>query len=254
MRKRWPAGLAAWAYSVLMLAPVSGLIHAGYQLAHDRYSYVSGLGFALLLGAGVAQLLMLRARIRPSIARAAVAAAMIAIVLLAVGTWNQTKIWRNSYALWTAAVAADPACSICYASLGNTFVELGRVRDAEAAYRQSIALRPDRAPVYTTLGMALGDQGRFDEAEAAFRKSRELDPRFVLSSANLAVLYERQGRYEEAAQLLREVYAAKPNMPNIRPSLARVLRSHSVALSRAGKKSEALAVLREAEAISPMAR
>ena len=48
LRKRWPGGLAAWVYSAVMLLPISGVVHAGFQLAHDRYSYLSGLGFALL--------------------------------------------------------------------------------------------------------------------------------------------------------------------------------------------------------------
>src|SRR5260370_13521594 len=51
-RRRWPAGLAAWLYSALLILPISGAVHAGFQLAHDRYSYLSGLGFALVAGGG----------------------------------------------------------------------------------------------------------------------------------------------------------------------------------------------------------
>src|SRR5262249_39100889 len=34
-RRRFPGGLAAWAHSMIVLVPVSGLAHAGHQLAHD---------------------------------------------------------------------------------------------------------------------------------------------------------------------------------------------------------------------------
>jgi protein O-mannosyl-transferase len=40
LRHRWPAGLAAWTYAALMILPVSGAAHAGYQLAQDRWSYL----------------------------------------------------------------------------------------------------------------------------------------------------------------------------------------------------------------------
>jgi hypothetical protein len=50
VRQRWPAGLVVWLYSCVMILPVSGAIHAGFQLAHDRYSYLSGLGLAVLAG------------------------------------------------------------------------------------------------------------------------------------------------------------------------------------------------------------
>jgi hypothetical protein len=52
-RHRAAGALAAWVHSIIVLAPVSGIAHAGHQLAHDRYSYLSGLGFAVLAGAGV---------------------------------------------------------------------------------------------------------------------------------------------------------------------------------------------------------
>ena len=52
-RRRWPAGLAAWAAYGAMLAPVSGLAHAGPQLVADRFSYLPSLALTLLLGAGV---------------------------------------------------------------------------------------------------------------------------------------------------------------------------------------------------------
>ena len=53
LRRRWPAGLAVWLSSAIVLAPISGLVHSGSQLAADRYSYLSGLGFAVLAGAAV---------------------------------------------------------------------------------------------------------------------------------------------------------------------------------------------------------
>ena len=66
LRRRWPAGLAAWAYSALMILPLSGVIHAGFQLVQDRWSYLSGMGFNLLAGGGIAWLLDARARGRVS--------------------------------------------------------------------------------------------------------------------------------------------------------------------------------------------
>ena len=65
-RRRWPAGLAAWTYSALMVLPVSGVVHSGSQLVNDRYSYLSGLGFALLGGAALWTGLVLRERGRVS--------------------------------------------------------------------------------------------------------------------------------------------------------------------------------------------
>src|SRR5262249_31269624 len=71
--RRWMALPAAWAAYAISVAPVSGILHNGHQLAHDRYSYLSCLPLALLFGGAMAAALVaVRTRaIRPSVARMA---------------------------------------------------------------------------------------------------------------------------------------------------------------------------------------
>jgi hypothetical protein len=52
-RRRWPGGLAAWVFYVVLLMPVSGVVTFGPQLVADRFSYLPSLGWAVLLGAGL---------------------------------------------------------------------------------------------------------------------------------------------------------------------------------------------------------
>jgi len=53
LRRRWPAGLAAWVYYLALVAPVSGVAQSGQQIAADRYTYLACLGWAILAGAGL---------------------------------------------------------------------------------------------------------------------------------------------------------------------------------------------------------
>ncbi|HEX9418402.1 MAG TPA: hypothetical protein VGA81_05065, partial [Methylomirabilota bacterium] len=46
LRRRWPALAAAWAGYVVMLVPVSGIVHNGPQITADRYSYLPCLAWA----------------------------------------------------------------------------------------------------------------------------------------------------------------------------------------------------------------
>ena len=108
VRRQWPAGLAAWTYSAIMVLPVIGPLHSGNQLAHDRYSYLSGLGFAVLAGAGLAWVLRAAARgiLRPVIAQLGLAGAALILLGLASATWVQASAWRDSESLWNWAVEA----------------------------------------------------------------------------------------------------------------------------------------------------
>jgi hypothetical protein len=53
LRHRWPAGISAWAVSLILLGPVSGVVLAGRHVAADRYTYLSGLGLTLLAAGGL---------------------------------------------------------------------------------------------------------------------------------------------------------------------------------------------------------
>src|SRR5437899_6317045 len=51
LRRRVPGLLAAWVASVVVLLPVLGIFQSGPQIAADRYTYLAGLGWAILAGA-----------------------------------------------------------------------------------------------------------------------------------------------------------------------------------------------------------
>src|SRR5262249_8670803 len=137
---RWPAGLAAWAQSVIALAPVCGLAQSGYQLAHGRYSGLSGLGLALLVGGGLAWVLRVdgAGRMGRPMAAAVCAMALAMVAALGAGAWAQSQVWRDSESLWRSAVDADPECMICRSNLGSVALRAGRYGDAEADFRAAI--------------------------------------------------------------------------------------------------------------------
>jgi len=120
LARRWPGGLAAWVFSALMILPVSGAVHAGYQLAHDRYSYISGLGFAVLAGGALAWALGLvqARRVGRWVAPVTLAAAAAALVILAAGAWEGTKTWKDSETLWGTALGLDVGLLVNNAGFG----------------------------------------------------------------------------------------------------------------------------------------
>jgi tetratricopeptide (TPR) repeat protein len=275
LRRRWPAGLAAWAQSIIVLVPISGVVHSGYQLAADRYSYLSGLGLSVLAGAGLVWMLRYGAGrpmqrwMRPL---AWMSAAMV-VVALGGTARAQTKIWKDSETLWRRAVEVDPTCSLCESNLGRVVARPGRFAEGETHVRRAIALRPDRpgphenmgtivlaqgrpreaeehfrraatlqpgrAASRNALGVALASQGRDREAEAEFQEAARLSPRLVDAPANLGVLYTRQGRFEEAIAPLRRALALDGGRAAARAELGRALRGRAIELVREGRLDEA---------------
>ena len=164
LRRRWPAGLAVWAYYGIVLGPVSGIVHAGIQLAHDRYSYLSCLGWALLVGAamGHAGRSAVTGALRPGIQRRGrCRGGALGSSPSGRSPWYQLQIWRDTETLWRYAVEADPPLR---RSVRTMSVPRCTARDslysAKERYELALALRPDLLRMHSGLGMVchrLGD-------------------------------------------------------------------------------------------------
>ena len=248
LRRRWPAGLAAWLQSIIVLLPVSGLAHTGYQLAHDRYSYLSGLGLTLLLGGALTWTLRMRAprRVGWPVAAAVTGAAALVVVGLGAGTWQQSRVWHDSETLWRSAIDVDPECMLCWNNLGHAFLAQRRHADAERVFVKAISLRPQRPGPWNNLGTALALQQRYREAEGPYAKAIELSGgEFRDPVSNLGRLYAVEGRYADAIPLLRRANAMKPGAPEVVASLRSSLKNQGGALAAAGRPAEAEALFRE---------
>ena len=246
LRRRWPAGLAVWASYAIVLGPVMGITHSGYQLAHDRYSYLSCLGFALLVGGGVG--LVVRAQrtgtLRPAFTRVALTATAAWLVGLSIMTWQQVQIWRDTDTLWRYAIESDPECSICQANLGVLLHNRGLPALAIERFERELALRPDHIRSHHTLALSLAAVGRSAEAMDHFRRVLAVFPDDADVLNNLGVALIGQRKFEEALVYLRRAAAREPRR-------LQVLTNLGLALTELGQAEEALGHLRRAVELEP---
>jgi len=65
-------------------------------------------------------------------------------------------------------------------------------------YERTLKYAPESARLYNNLGVAYNNIGRHREAVAAFRKVLELEPKYMEVSYNLGTAYFTMGKYEGA--------------------------------------------------------
>jgi hypothetical protein len=258
LRRRWPAGLAAWVYSALLVLPVSGMVPFGGHLVADRYSYLSGFGFALLAGAALTWVLRARATLGAPVVGASALAAVLIVVGLSAATWRQSKIWHDSETLWRWAHALDQDCEVCAVNLGAELIAApgpgaARLGEAEALFRHVLALNPARDLAYHGLGTALTLQRRYDEAETAFREFVRRAPSRPEARIDLGQLHLLQRRHDEAIPLLRQALLMQPDYPGLARLLSRALHDRAEQLRGEGRDREAEALLTEAAALGSRA-
>jgi len=190
LRRRWPAGLAAWLVYLCILAPVSGAMHNGRHLVADRNTYLACLPWALLAGGALMRLA--RARAADVAGRPASRLASVCIggwlLMLAVLSSYQTTIWRDDESLWRHAVAVDARCFTCHYNLGTILIANGMTPAAIEHLQTAVTLRSGSPLPHGALVLAHLARDRRDDAEAELGILRGLDPDLArtLSPALLA--------------------------------------------------------------------
>src|SRR5207245_11294832 len=114
-------------------------------------------------------------------------------VAAALGGWSYLTVqqvggWRASETLWRAAVAVDPACSVCRSNLGRALLDTGRLDEAEREFRAAVELWPGRANPHNSLGVVFYREGRLADAARELPIAARLKPGFALPLHNLRAL------------------------------------------------------------------
>jgi Flp pilus assembly protein TadD len=246
LRRRCPWALSAWGVYLVILAPVAGIIHSGHQLAHDRYSYLSCLPFAVLVGAAVVAggRVVAGGQLRRSIAVCGAGALATWLGVLAVMTWGQVQIWRDTETLWAYAIDSEPTCAVCHGNFGVYLGNKDNVVPSIYYLERAVSLRPERASYHTNLALQVLKLRRFDDAVRHLDIALRLDPTSADALTVLGVALLTEGRPRAALGPLR--HALNMDADHV---MART--NYGTALARLGDDASALAQYRRAIALDP---
>jgi len=183
IRRRCPAGLAAWLCYGILVLPVLGVAVTGMQIAADRYATVAMIPASFLAAAGLSQL---RSR------RAAVPVAAV-LLLLAGLSFRQSGFWKDSITLWSHQLEYDPETDLAYRDRGSARSARGDAAGALEDYDACLRLKPDQAGVLADRGSARLDLGDRAGALADLNRALELHPDFAKAYNLRGLLREKLG-------------------------------------------------------------
>ncbi len=122
------------------------------------------------------------------------------------------------------ALEQVPDCAECHNNHGTALDRLGRLAEAEAAYRRAIALDPDMESALFNLGRVLERQARPLEAVGYYQAAIEADPRHADAFNSLGLLLKSLNRLPAAREALETACDLSPGSAGFRANLGNLLR------------------------------
>ena len=139
---------------------------------------------------------------------------------------------------------ADAAGPKAWLLMGEAFVQLRRLDEAESAFQNALKLSPDYADARGKLADLQLGRERFDEAINSYRTYLALMPNTVNARHSLGLALALSGREVEAVAEFARAVSLRPSDPQLRKSLG-------TALVSTGRLEDGIAQYREALRLAP---
>jgi tetratricopeptide (TPR) repeat protein len=232
-----------WFWFLGTLVPVVGFVRIGHISVAERYSYVSSIGLTIIVAWAAASLV----RENFFLQRVAIVASACIVASCAFATHADLPRWKDSVALFTAAIKADPHpvsynnIAVChldrreyeqaiepltraieldpryvkaYINRITAYQKTGRIEEAKSDLSQMVKIEPRNAEGYNSRADVLLDLQRFDEAINDFTSAIKLSPNAPNSYNNRATAHFMKGDYIPAIEDCRKAIALKPDYAN----------------------------------------
>ncbi|HEY1174280.1 MAG TPA: tetratricopeptide repeat protein [Verrucomicrobiae bacterium] len=234
-RKQSPFWLIGFAWFIIMLLPVLGLVKVGTHAFADRYTYLPLIGIFTAIAFGA------DGWVRANVGHRKIVAGIAGVSLVAciVLTKQQLMVWQNSITLFQHALKVTRDNPIAHYNLAAELMQQDRPTEALPHYEAVLKLRPNREDVHLNYGLALLKTKKIVEAREHFITAIELNPANVEARMNLGNIFYLEEKRNESLEQFRQVLRLRPDHSGARNNLGLILLDQ-------GRLNEAEANFREA--------
>ena len=118
-------------------------------------------------------------------------------------------------------LANHPDSARAHQALGENYLVLRQMPQAEKEYLEALRLRPDLPGLHLELGQVYANSAQWPKAEAEFRAEAKLQPGNAEAAYRLGTALLQQGNARDALVELKRSNELKPEMPEALYSLAK---------------------------------
>lgn len=108
-----------------------------------------------------------------------------------------------------------------YSNLGSVLNLLGKYDESIKAYEQVLSINMNEPEAYFNIGNVFKNKMNFKEAIASYKKAISIKSDYVEAYNNLGIILQKQGKVEDAIVVYNKAYSMKPNYVALLNNLGR---------------------------------
>ena len=254
--RQTPWLFTGWFWFLGCLVPVIGLVQVGAASIADRYTYLPGIGLAIVIVWGAEFYSARRPGLKKFIAPAGgiILAACLAVTSIQISYWRDSfslflhalNVTSNNYVadnclgeafekagepkealvLYQEAVRIEPRYGVSQFDLANELMSIGRRAEALSHFEAAAIAIPNNSDFQFDLGLCLLQSGKPTPAVDCFNRALQIQPDFAPAQFYLAEALAKIGRFAEAASHCREALRLQPDFADAQKELNQLLAAH----------------------------
>lgn len=206
IRRRFRAILWSYAWTLLFLLPVAGIVAIGPQAA-ERLLYIPSAGMVMIIVTLVSRLLAGRVRLR----QLAAAGLVLVAIVFAVDAVLRSRIWQSDLTLFSAMVREAPRSPSAHANLADALAATN-ADSAIKLYNRAIMLDQRYTHAYINSAILFSRLGDHRQAIHNLRLAAELRPGSAMVLDNLAAAFLAAAMPESALATLDRIETGNPTL------------------------------------------
>lgn len=213
VRKRLPYLFVGWAWYMIAIFPVIGIIQISFSTPYamaDRYHYLPSIGIAMMVALGV-PLFFHNKSTRKKIL---FPVAGVCLAILAILSWKQCSYWINDVALFDHALQVTKDNYVAHNNLGQALFLKGNLQEAIYHFDQAISANRNYSIAYYNRGNAYAKMGQYQRAIKDYNEAIRINPDYVDAYNNRSVAYLQLGEYQLAINDLNKAINVMPLSAN----------------------------------------
>jgi protein O-mannosyl-transferase len=210
-RFKMPYALTGWAWFLVTLLPVLGIVQVGTQGMADRYAYLPAIGIFVIVAFGARDFSRAQSHDGRSQYSQVVAVGSAALfAALAAVSFHQIQYWQSSLSVWQHTLDVTENNAVAYDSMGELLLVNGSP-DAIKFFQAAAKIASWDAESHAAVAASLHDQGQLGQAIGEYKIAMRAHPDAKLLARiydDLGVVYRQLGNYGKAHESSRLALAA----------------------------------------------